>query len=46
MISQTSYIAAFLFLGFIVFITIRGELAQYQAAILGGSAPASTPAQS
>jgi hypothetical protein len=43
MISQTSYIAAALFLGFIVFVTIRGELPQYQAAIFGapsGAGPA------
>lgn len=35
MISQSSYVAAFIFLGFLVFITIRGELAQYKAAVLG-----------
>jgi hypothetical protein len=40
MISQTSYVAAFLFLGFVVFITIRGELPQYKNAILGGVTPA------
>lgn len=34
--NQTSWIAAFLFLGFIVFVTIRGELPQYKDAILGG----------
>lgn len=31
---QSSYIAAFLLIGFVVFITLRGELASY-AAILG-----------
>ncbi len=36
MISQTSYIVGALFLGFIVFITLRGELPQYRAAIFGG----------
>lgn len=36
--SQTSYIAAFLFLGFLIFITIRGELPQYKAAVFGGTA--------
>lgn len=35
MISQTSFVAAFLFVGFIVFVTIRGELPQYKTAILG-----------
>jgi hypothetical protein len=33
--SQTSYIAGFIFAGFLIFITIRGELAQYKAAIIG-----------
>lgn len=42
MTSQTSYIAAFLFIGFIVFITIRGELPQYKAAIFGGDVTAAT----
>jgi hypothetical protein len=35
MISQTSYIAAFILIGFLIFITIRGELPKYKAAILG-----------
>lgn len=35
MISQTSYIAAFIFIGFLVFVTIRGELPQYRDAVLG-----------
>lgn len=34
--NQTSWIAASLFIGFVVYITIRGELAKYKAAILGG----------
>jgi hypothetical protein len=42
MISQTSYIAAFLFIGFIVFITVKGELPQYKAAIFGGSSGVTT----
>lgn len=33
--SQTSYIAAFLFIGFVIFVTVRGELPQYKAAVLG-----------
>lgn len=41
--NQTSWIASFLFIGFIVFITIRGELPQYKDAILGGET--STEAQ-
>jgi hypothetical protein len=30
---QSNYIAAFLIIGFIVFITVRGELVQYRAVI-------------
>jgi len=33
--SPTSTIVVFLFIGFIVFITMAGELSQYQAAIFG-----------
>lgn len=33
--SQASYIAAFIFIGFVIFVTVRGELPQYQAAVLG-----------
>lgn len=44
MISQTSYIAAFFFIGFLVFVTIRGELPQYKSAIFGGGSSASTTA--
>ncbi len=40
MTSQTSYIVGFLFLGFIIFIAIKGELPAYKAAIFGGTAPA------
>lgn len=36
-IPQTSFIVAFLVIGFVVFITIRGELTQYKAAIFGAS---------
>lgn len=34
-IPQTSYIVAFLVIGFIVFVTIRGELTAYKQAIFG-----------
>lgn len=37
-ISQTSYIAAFILIGFIVFVTLRGELPKYKEAILGTGA--------
>jgi hypothetical protein len=33
--SQASSIAAFLFIGFVFFITVRGELPQYKAAVIG-----------
>jgi hypothetical protein len=33
--SQSSYIAGFIFAGFLIFITIKGELPQYKQAILG-----------
>jgi hypothetical protein len=33
--SQTSYVAAFIFLGFVMFVTVRGELPQYKSAVLG-----------
>ncbi|MDE2104363.1 MAG: hypothetical protein KGL39_44405 [Patescibacteria group bacterium] len=40
-ISQSSAIAFFLLAGFIIFITIRGELSQYLAAVgLGAAAKA------
>lgn len=43
--NQTGWIAVYLFLGFIVFITVRGELSAYQAAILGtGNSAASAAA--
>lgn len=39
--SQSNYIAGFIFLGFLVFVTVRGELPAYKAAIFGGTqAPA------
>lgn len=41
--NQTSWIAVFLFLGFAVFITIRGELGSYKDAILGTSNTAKVP---
>lgn len=31
--SQSNYIAAFLVIGFVVFITIRGELTSYRAVL-------------
>jgi hypothetical protein len=34
-IPQTSYIIAAVALGFLVFVTVRGELPEYKAAILG-----------
>lgn len=37
--SQTGYIAAFLIIGFVVFITLRGELNQYLA-VAGIGVPA------
>jgi hypothetical protein len=40
--SQSSWIAAFLFIGFVVFITIKGQLPQFQAAIFGGTTPPSS----
>jgi hypothetical protein len=33
---QTSWIAASLFIGFIVYVTVKGQLAAYQQAIFGG----------
>lgn len=30
---QSSYIAAFLIIGFIVFVTVRGELGKYRAVL-------------
>lgn len=27
--------AAFIFIGFVIFVTVRGELPQYKAAVLG-----------
>lgn len=35
-VSQSSYIAVFLIIGFFVYITIKGELVQYKTAIIGG----------
>jgi hypothetical protein len=35
-LSQSQTIAVFIFLGFIVFITVRGELPQYRDAIFSG----------
>lgn len=35
-LSQSQWIVVFLFVGFIVFITIRGELPKYRAAIFSG----------
>lgn len=34
---QSSYIAAFLLIGFLVFITARGELPRYMAVVLGST---------
>jgi hypothetical protein len=34
-VNQTSWIAAFVFVGFFVYITVKGQLPQYQAAIFG-----------
>jgi hypothetical protein len=45
-VSQTSYILGAALLGFVVFITIRGELPQYKAAIFGGTATAPAAATS
>jgi hypothetical protein len=41
---QTNWIAAFLLIGFLVFITIRGELPQYIAVLLGGDVANGSPA--
>lgn len=46
MTSQASYIAAFLFIGFIVFVTVRGELPAYKAAIFGGDVSSGTATDS
>jgi hypothetical protein len=35
--NQAHWIAVFLALGFFVYITVRGELPQYQAVIFGGA---------
>lgn len=35
--NQSNWIAAFLFIGFFVYITIKGQLPQFQKAIFGGS---------
>jgi len=40
--SQTSYVAVFLFFGFLIFVTIRGELPQYKSAIFGSGSTTST----
>jgi len=37
--SQQTWIATALLIGFIVFITLRGELAQYQAILFGPTNP-------
>jgi hypothetical protein len=34
--SQTSWIAAMLFIGFVVYITIKGQLSQFKTAIFNG----------
>lgn len=36
-VPQTSYILAFLGIGFLVFITLRGELTLYKQAIFGAT---------
>lgn len=36
--SQSNYIAGSIFLAFLIFITVKGELPAYKAAILGGTA--------
>lgn len=42
--SQSSVIAAFLIIGFIVFITMRGELSKYLAVLgLSTTTPTTTP---
>lgn len=33
MIDQSSYIAAFLVIGFLMYITMRGELSQYRSVL-------------
>lgn len=33
---QTSWIAGSIFVGFVVYVTIKGQLPQYQKAIFGG----------
>lgn len=44
MIPQTSTIAFALIVGFIVFVTVRGELPKYIGVLTGsGSTPSSTP---
>lgn len=39
---QTSWIAGAVFVGFVVYITIKGELPQYRDAIFGGGQVKST----
>jgi hypothetical protein len=34
--NQVNWIAAFLFIGFFVYVTIKGQLPQFQSAIFGG----------
>ena len=43
--NQTSWIAAGIFIGFVVYITIKGELSAYKDAILGTNAKASATPQ-
>jgi hypothetical protein len=42
-VSQSQWIAVSIFVGFIVFITIRGELPLYRQAIFSGASDTSAP---
>jgi hypothetical protein len=44
-VNQSSYIAAFIFIGFVVYVTVKGELPAYKAAILGSTSSTSTSAK-
>lgn len=42
--NQTSWIAAFIFVGFIVYVTVKGQLPQYRSAIFGSGQMAAASA--
>ncbi len=41
--SQSNIIAAYLFIAFVIFITMRGELRTYLGFFVGGGTPAAAP---